>query len=265
MGYPLNENNQFNEICLQRLETLLPAGTQLLLDPDSEFMDWVKLTIIDLVYKQVLVIEKEYRTSHSRDGKIREYTIIKPGANFRKYPGLPYEQIFLKCWNDRKQYQLRAFVKEMYMSVNWFYKYARRILKSNKIHQLYGRFGLWSRMFGLELNATGQAVQKELRRYFGTIDNCIVQLVNDDPKRAVGVLSFLKGNMFLLENLTPELLSELIGKTKSIESDFLSKGLNISEMLKNMEMLLDNIDDLFYFAAYEGPGPAFYDTFLDYD
>jgi len=85
----------------------------------------------------------------------------------------------------------------------------RNILKEHKILNLFSTSFAFN-MFGLfRWNKNGKKVRDELQRYLIAIDENIATIIEDSPEQALQLVSFLKGNVFLLKNMTKELLQKI--------------------------------------------------------
>lgn len=85
----------------------------------------------------------------------------------------------------------------------------RAIIKEHKIQNLFS-FSIIYRAFNIfRLNSNGRKIQNEIQRYLSVIDENIAQIIDESPEKALRLVSFLKGNIFLLKNLTFELLQKI--------------------------------------------------------
>ena len=83
---------------MKYLSQLTPAETLIILkDKDTRLKEVLKVTLMDLLLKQVLKIEEVYKQTGRTDEQ-RLYEYIETGKNVRFYNALPHENVFLNIF-----------------------------------------------------------------------------------------------------------------------------------------------------------------------
>ncbi|WP_299682607.1 hypothetical protein [uncultured Dokdonia sp.] len=255
---PFNLDTAFENTIIHQLSTLKPAGTQLLLEPRIDYIELIKLTLFDLTLKQVLIIKKTLKRLHPRDPYLREYIIVETGKNFAKYSPNGFETYFTERIDEDTYFQLKVYLREITKEITSQYKYKREIIKDLKLTSHF-KNGFFSAIFSsVTTNQKGKKLKVTIADYLQMVDNNIVNLIENKPKEALEVILFLKGNIFLLKNVTFELLEKL--KLASINTspenkdaiddwlwfDFItSTDISISDLFSDISDMFDSFDDYF--------------------
>src|SRR5688500_7078005 len=87
---------------MKHLSKLTPAETLCLKNgPETPLQDLLKYTVMDLLLKQVLVLEEVQRQPNPRD-PVRIYKYATTGRNFESYRSKRHERVFISPFqNDR--------------------------------------------------------------------------------------------------------------------------------------------------------------------
>lgn len=251
--------NDFDTKNISILSNLKPAATKLILDCESaSIIELLKLTLFDLSLKQVLIIKKELKKLNPSDRHLREYIIIETGKNFRKYNASRFELLFLERIKEDTYYHLRVYIKEIYRDITSKYRYKKDILNDSNINTLFKNSTLSNIFKIINLNTKGNTIKKNIKTHFDNIDHAIVDLLNSDPQKALDIILFLKGNIFLLKNLKFDLWNKIndVYKTKMQSDDdfyddwFLSdlsfdSDYSITELFLDDSNFLNTFDDSF--------------------
>ncbi len=264
----------FDNPNVHRLSELKPAATKLILEPGVDLVELLKLTLFDLTLKQVLIIKKVLRKAHSRDPHLREYVVVETGKNFSKYSPNAFEEYFTSIIDEDSYYQLKSYLREIAKEVPPKFRYKQQIIQDAKIKDLFKRDLISSLFPWIRTNARGEQLRADISSYLNEADLHIGDLIDSDPDKALELILFLQGNIFLLKNLKFEHLENL--KAVSIEGrsgddgyfddwfwiDFLcDTDLSISELFSDVSEMFDSIDDYFDFSAGDWDG----DFGVDFD
>ena len=114
-----SSNSKFEDSNVYRLSELKPAGTKLILEPNTELIELLKLTLFDLTLKQVLIIKKSLKRSHPRDPHLREYVIVETGKNYSKYKPNKFEEYFTERIDEDSYFQLKAYLRAIFKAVSY--------------------------------------------------------------------------------------------------------------------------------------------------
>ena len=266
-----NSDQKFKNSNAYRLSELKPAGTKLILDPKTELTELLKLTFFDLTLKQVLIIKKAQLKSHPRNPYLREYIVVETGKNFTKYKPSSFEKYFIDLIDEDSYFKLIPYLRAIFKIIPSEYSHKKEIVRSLKLKS-YFNSGLMSSIFSLfKINFKGKKLKKELEEYLDEVDQNIVNLIENEPKKALQLILFLQGNIFLLKNLKFELLEKLksfLPTQSKDEDDFMNDllwfdyiydpELSISDLFSDISEIFDSVDDYFDF---DGGG----DLDVDYD
>jgi hypothetical protein len=253
-----SSNSKYEDSNIFRLSELKPAGTKLILEPNTELIELLKLTLFDLTLKQVLIIKKELKKSHPRDSHLREYIIVETGKNFAKYKPNKFERYFTDRIDEDTYYLLKVYLREIYKEIPSEYKHKKEIVRNLKINDLFKSDFISIVFSWLKTNSKGNKLKSDITEYLNEVDENIENLIDNEPDKVLELILFLQGNIFLLKNLKFELLEKL----KSISTARLSNDdeyyddwfwidfmydsdLSISDLMSDISEMFDSIDDYF--------------------
>ncbi|CAM1346467.1 hypothetical protein [Tenacibaculum crassostreae] len=249
---------KFQNSNTNKLSELKPAGTKLILEPKTSLIDLLKLTLFDLVLKKVLIIKKTLKKSHPRDPYLREYIIVETGKNFSKYQPDQFEKTFISRIDEESYFHLRSYLTGIYKDIESEYKYKKSIILDLNINIYYKNNIIYQLFSLLKVNDIGQSLKNDITTFLNQVDKEIGDLVENKPEKALELILFLKGNIFLLENLNFEIFEKLkpflpITQSHNDEYDldlFLfdfydDSDLSISDISYNLTEVFDSIDDYF--------------------
>jgi hypothetical protein len=258
-----SSNSKFVDSNVYRLSELKPAGTKLILEPKTELIELLKLTLFDLTLKQVLIIKKSLKRSHPRDPYLREYVIVETGKNYSKYKPSKFEKYFTERIDEDSYFQLKVYLRAIFKEIPSEYRHKKEIVRDLKIYDLFNN-DLFSNIFSwLKTNNNGNKLKKDITEYLNQVDDNIGNIVKNEPDKALKLILFLQGNIFLLKNLKFELLEnlKLISTTRSknnkdkyyddwLWANFIyDSDLSISDLMSDVSDMFDSIDDSFDFNS----------------
>jgi len=263
-----DSKSKFDESNVYRLSKLKPAGTKLILAPNTELIELIKLTLFDLNLKQVLIIKKELKRSHPKDPYLREYIIVEAGRNFEKYEAINFERYFTKKFEtnfeknkQKKRFQLKVYLRAIYKDIPSEFTHKKEIINALDINNLF-KVGIISSIFSrLKTNHKGNKLKSDFSEYLNEVDNNIENLIINDPNKALELILFLQGNIFLLKNLKFEFLDKLKLTSTALSNnnnevdqnydhwlwtDFMVESdLSISDLISDVAETFNSVDDYF--------------------
>ena len=258
-----SSNSKFVDSNVYLLSELKPAGTKLILEPKTELIELLKLTLFDLTLKQVLIIKKSLKRSHPRDPYLREYVIVETGKNYSKYKPSKFEKYFTERIDEDSYFQLKVYLRAIFKEIPSEYRHKKEIVRDLKIYDLFNN-DLFSNIFSwLKTNNNGNKLKKDITEYLNQVDDNIGNIVKNEPDKALELILFLQGNIFLLKNLKFELLEnlKLISTTRSNNTEdkyyddwlwanfIYDSDLSISDLMSDVSDTFDSIDDSFDFNS----------------
>ena len=153
---------------------------------------------------------------------------------------------------------MRAIFKEIPSE----YKHKKDIVHDLNINDLF-KSDLVSSIFSLlKTNPKGNVLKKDISVYLNEVDENIGYLIENEPNKALELILFLQGNIFLLKNLKLELLEKLklISTVRWHNNDeyyddwfwidfMYDSALSISDLMVDISEMFDSIDDYFDFDS----------------
>jgi hypothetical protein len=196
------------------LATLKPAQILVIKDgKDASNVDLLKSTLLDLLLKQVLKIEKSTRQASAND-PIVTYNYVAIGPAFSSYKYDEYEEVFLSPFLKHNTLQV-LFRKLVIIGYENAYKNASfkdRIVKSHDIKPFVKRNILQKLIGGFTLTDAGLQAKTEINRQLAYTEE---KLLTADGTSRVELLKPLFGNILLLQGLPEGVFAEfddVIGK-----------------------------------------------------
>ncbi len=200
---------------MKLLSKLSPAETLLIVENSSSSLkDLMKFTFMDLLLKRVLEIKIVHKKAHPRDKYIREYNYVVAGKNIEKYKPKEHELIYLSPYLKNKEISLlfRHVIKMGYEQTNGLSRYKKTIASSENIKQHFGTSFFQKIFGGQSLTVLGKTTKRKIVEFLDSTDADIADIIIADKKKALGILIFLGGNIFLLKNLDFQLLKKIDGQ-----------------------------------------------------
>ncbi|MFC5045406.1 hypothetical protein ACFSTE_17850 [Aquimarina hainanensis] len=244
------------EISIDRLLILKPAATKLILDPKADLSELIKLTLLDLLIKQVLTLKKVMQPSHARDPYLRTYFIVETGKNFLSYQPNRFETYFTDRIDKDSYFLLKSFFRAIYKEITSVYRYKIKIIVDLKMTDLFNKNLFLGILSILKTNHKGDKLKSEITQYLHKIDEELEALIKNTPQKALEILGFLQGHIFLLNTLKFELLETLKTPHKSVKahkityeqdwywSDYLNDTTaKLSDIISEVSDVLDSIED----------------------
>ena len=250
-------NSNFKDSNVHRLSELKVAATKLILNTRTELIELLKLTLFDLTLKQVLIIKKSLRKSHPRDKYLREYIVVETGKNYSKYKPDNFEKYFTDRIDEESYFQLKPYLRAIFKEIPSNKEYKNEIIEDHKINDLF-KNDLISNIFSrFKLSKKGHLLRNDISNYLNEIDGIIGNLINHEHEKALELLRFLQGNIFLLDNLRFELLENLkvISKAHQNNNDeyedwfWLDFMYNDDLSISDISEIFDSVEDYFDFSG----------------
>jgi hypothetical protein len=194
-----------------RIAQFTPAETLFIRDGSSAMLkDLLRLTLMDLLLKQVLAIEEIERQPSPRD-PVKAYRYIGKGKTFFSHKVLPHENVFISAFDSTKdrKFLFRNLVKISYENSESFKSYQTRLMESPNLHRLFERSFLQSIFGGFTYSTQGQSVQKEVLQNISQLETIIPKLMVQERSKGIEILKSIGGNVFLLTGLNFALAREI--------------------------------------------------------
>jgi len=256
-----SSNSEFVNSNVHQLSKLKPAGTKLILEPKTKLIELLKLTLFDLTLKQVLIIKKSLKRSHPRDPHLREYVIVETGRNYSKYQPNKFEKYFTDRIDEDSYFQLKAYLKAIFKEIPSEYRHKKEIISDLEIKALFKNDIISSIFSRLRTNPKGNELKRDISEFLHQVDENIGNLIENEHDKALELILFLQGNIFLLKNLKFELLENLklssAVRSNTNDDDYFNDwfwvdfmydpDLSISDLMSDISEMFDSIDHYFDF------------------
>jgi hypothetical protein len=196
---------------VKHLSKLTPAETLIILkDKDTRLKEVLKVTLMDLLLKQVLKIEEVYKQT-GRTNEQRLYEYVETGKNFRFYNSLPHENVFLEIFqkNEDYRYLFRHVVKVGYenaKSYNYFHKLIR---KSRNISDCFNENFIFNFIGFSFKTSKHEQLRRELQKEIDQLELLLPSIIQNDKEKALEILKEIKGNIFLISTIEFDLLKQI--------------------------------------------------------
>jgi hypothetical protein len=186
---------------MEILKQLTPAESRFLISlNEASPKDLLKLTLSDLILKEVLVIKKQETAEKA--------PVILSGKNFDSYQAQPHEEVFLTPLRKAPELMilLKHFVEMAYQKLGYPEAYHADYLKKTKRLKDCFKDGFWRNLLGfITLNEEGRKLQEKVKRYYDKLQR---KVDNHEPITAEEFQS-IGTNIIVLKNLGPDKVREL--------------------------------------------------------
>ena len=233
------------------LNNFTPAQTLMITRPlGVAGTDLMKYSFLDLVYRGILNVYKDWRLPHPRDTRERLYTFVSRGKLYTSHSGSFHQDPFVQPFKDHDcEYQVRVLAKKVYKESG-----NASGFKSTRVYKQLRTEGFFTTSLGLKylnfffLNGNGSKLRRKFKSVLKEADESLPRYADSDKEKAKNILTTLGSNVLLLECFKDELIERL----KPLFSEF---GDDHNRFPKSpMEGYGDMFEILFY---------AFLDT-MDY-
>lgn len=192
---------------MKYLATLNPAQIIVLKEGDKAFpVDLLKPTLLDLLLKQVLRIEKNTRQASANDPVI-SYDYVCIGPAFYDYKYNNHELVYLSPFfkNAMLQVLFRKLVKMGYENAYKGKKYSTRVAESFDLKPYIKRNIFQWILGGLSLTAAGLLARDEVNAEIAALEQ---KLINADSEARKELVKPIYGNIMLLQGLPDGMFAE---------------------------------------------------------
>lgn len=202
-----------NQLLTVEISSFTPTQVLMLTNPvQSVGKDLFKYSLIDLIFKDVLTIKKEWRYPDRLANKKRLYTFISKGKQYQEHKLPFHQQPFAKPFKKRDfEYQLpilmRKILKELEEDV---YQFKLKIVYPELQRQGYFKTSLGLKHLGLFfLNKKGSALKTKFQKQLDQADNQLSNFSNLGMDQMFDLIHQLGSNILLLESFNDELIKQL--------------------------------------------------------
>lgn len=195
---------------MKHLSQLTPAELLVLTKEGVTHRELLKITFIDLLFKQVLKTYEVERQPHPRD-KISVYRYLGIGKNFKVYSSQNHERVFLSAFaaDDSIEILFGNLVKMAYQKSKKLSDYKEDIIKTPTLKKCFSQ-NIFQRLFyGYSITEYGKELRQEVKEEIQKEGNALADISSVESKKAIELINIIGANIFLLVNLDYELLSQI--------------------------------------------------------
>lgn len=196
---------------MKHLSRLRPAETLLILeDKKADLRELLKITFMDLLFKEVLeikIIEKQ----SSRGDRVRYYRYVVKGKNFESYRPLYHEMVYLSPFYKSSSLQilLQHLVRMGFENAKSESALHAAIYQSPNISQYFYR-NFYNQIFGgFSISQEGLELRTTIYNEIGRLEKELPEYISSDNEKTQEILDRICGNIFLLKNINIELFKEI--------------------------------------------------------
>lgn len=207
---------------MQNLSELTPAEVYILTNEKATHREYLKITFIDLLFKQVLKTFEVERQINNSD-KVRIYTYVTSGPNFKNYHFKNHEKFFLDTFaqDDSIEILFRNLVKIGYQKSRSLSHLKNELINIPTLKKCFSQNIFQKIVNSYHITEYGKELKRKVEKEIQSLNSKYSSLNTIDHQEAIALIKVIGGNIFLLENISYDLLDK-------IDSD-LAKQMNKKE------------------------------------
>ncbi|NLR94641.1 hypothetical protein [Flammeovirga agarivorans] len=193
------------------LQELTPAQTHMILNPiKSKNTDLLKFALFDLFFKEILMLEQEWKLPHPKSWQESLFIYVSRGKKYDEYIYNIHQNIFLEPFKlENRRIQLRKLIKEILPLCGNGQGYkAIQLNEEFKLLDIFHQTLSFKDFNIFFLNSKGRKLKSELKLSLNYYNQ---QLISPDfnEKGIYEILKDIGSNIFLLNNFNAELIEKL--------------------------------------------------------
>lgn len=195
---------------MKYLSELTPAEILILTKENVTHQELLKITFIDLLFKQVLKTFEVERQPHIRK-EVRVYKYVGIGQNFNNYNSLNHERIFLSTFDKDNTIEMlfRNLVKIGYQKSRTLSDLKNDIIKTPGIKKCFSQ-NIFQRIFyGYSFTKYGTELKRKVKEEIQNLSNELSSINNLENQKAIELIKIIGANIFILLNVDYELLQQI--------------------------------------------------------
>ena len=195
---------------MKYLSQLTPAEVYILTKEKITHQELLKITFIDLLFKQVLRTFEIQRQPHIRQA-IQTYQYIGVGKNLKNYQSLNHEKFFLSTFEKDTEIEMlfRNLVKIGYQKSRTLANFKNELIKTPTLKKCFSQ-NVFQRIFGsYSFTEYGIEVKQKVEKEIKNLNLELSTLNNIENLKVIELIKVISANIFLLENIDYELLNQI--------------------------------------------------------
>lgn len=195
---------------MKYLSELTPAEVLILTKENVTHQEILKITFIDLLFKQVLKTFEVQRQAHIRE-EVRTYKYVGIGQNYKKYNSLNHERLFLSTFGTDDNFEIlfRNLVKISYQKSQTLSDLKNDIIKTPNLKKCFSR-NIFQRIFyGYSYTEYGTELKRKVQQEIQNLGNELSNINDIENQKAIELINVIGANIFILINVDYELLQQI--------------------------------------------------------
>lgn len=192
------------------LSKLTPAEILVLTKQNVTQREILKITFLDLVFKNVLKIFDVQRQAHIRE-RVRVYKYVSIGQNFHNYNSLNHERVYLSAFalDHSLEILFRNFVKIGYQKSRSVSQLKKDIKETPTLKKCFSQ-NIFQKLFRCySITEYGADLRKKVKNEMQTLGNELSDISGIDNQKAIEHIKLIGANLFLLINVDDELVQQI--------------------------------------------------------
>lgn len=197
---------------MEFLSKLSPAEIYLLKENrNAGYRTLLKYTLIDLLFRGILKsVDTEYQAHENDPVSIHKY--ISRGPNYAKYDNQNHEDVYTDHFKQEEEIELlfRHLIKLALDRTKSRKKYIHEHFYQIPRMAAYFQTDLFTKLFGsIKLSGSGEVVSQKIKAEIKDLELRLPQLIEDKHPDAKDIISKIGANIFLINTLDNESLSNI--------------------------------------------------------
>lgn len=181
---------------MKYLSELTPAEILLITNKNATLKELLKVTLIDLLLKNVLTTTKV-----DKDSKFYDY--IEIGKNFRNYPSKNHENVFLFIFKSDQNLKIlfKNLVKVGYQKSYSSSNLKNQIVSTSKLKACISQNFLQRIFSSFSYSKYGEHLKRKILLELEQLNKEISSINNIDNRKAIELIAQIGGSIFLVGNI----------------------------------------------------------------
>jgi hypothetical protein len=195
---------------MKYLSELTPAEILILTKENVTHQELLKITFIDLLFKQVLKTFEVQRQAHIRQ-EVRVYKYVGIGQNFNSYNSLNHERIFLSTFGTDNTIEIlfRNLVKIGYQKSGTLSDLKNDIIKTPNLKNCFSQNIFQKIFYGYSFTEYGIELKRKVKEEIQNLGNKLSSVNSIENQKAIDLIKIIGANIFILINVDYELLQQI--------------------------------------------------------
>jgi hypothetical protein len=195
---------------MKYLSELTPAEILILTKENVTQQELLKITFIDLLFKQVLKTFEVERQFHVRE-KVRVYKYVGIGQNYKHYNSKNHERLFLSTFGTDNTVEIlfTNLVKIAYQKSITIQDLKNDIIQTPTLKKCFTQNIFQHFFYGYSFTEYGKELKQKVKKEIQDAGNELSDIENIENQKAIELIKIIGANIFLLVNLNYELLNQI--------------------------------------------------------